>query len=64
MAIYENLKLPICPKCGNTKTVEEMNVLELYVHTSYEWYQCNHCHIKWHAKEGIREPDDNRPCFK
>ncbi len=63
-AIYENLKLPVCPKCCDTKDVEEMDVVILCnIIASYPWFRCKTCGIKWHAKEGIREKEDARPCF-
>jgi len=37
--VYENLKLPICPKCCDTKNVIKINVYTLlYTHVTYPWY--------------------------
>lgn len=61
----EELKLPICPQCHETKTVLEIKGLStlLYVHDVYPWFKCSSCEIKWHAKEGVREKGDDRPCW-
>lgn len=62
--IIDNLKLPLCPKCNETKYVEEINCsMLLYVHDYYPWYKCNICGIKWHAEFGVRKPNDTRQCF-
>ncbi len=63
--IYEEYKLPICPRCHDTQKVEVMNVCTLlYVHVAYDWFECKECGVKWHAKEGLREKDDDRPCYR
>lgn len=42
----ENLKLPICPKCNDTKNVYEMPAVRLVTSYSTE-YSCSECKIKW-----------------
>ena len=44
--MLENLKLPLCPKCGDTKNVNDKIVDEskLVLHTTYE---CKVCDISW-----------------
>jgi hypothetical protein len=43
----ENLKLPICPKCNDTKNVYELSTRRLDM-SSTEW-NCSECKIKWHT---------------
>lgn len=60
----ETLKLPICPKCHDTKSVKGMLMpVLLIVRDIYPWYECANCEIKWNVREGIRSKDDQRPCF-
>lgn len=57
------LKLPLCPRCCDTRHVIELDTLTLLiVRDSYPWYECLVCGIRWNAREGIREADW-RPCF-
>lgn len=43
----ENLKLPICPKCNDTKSVYKLNTRRLDM-SSTEW-NCSECKIKWYT---------------
>lgn len=62
--IYENLKLPVCPKCSDTKYVQKMNVpILLVVHDSYPWFECSKCEVRWNARDGIRIKEDARHCY-
>ncbi len=47
--IGENLKLPICPKCRDTKNIEEGHQMT----REYPYYSCPKCEIGWNAKFGI-----------
>lgn len=44
------LKLPLCPKCGDTKHVEESNT-QILIPTSTQ-YQCHQCQIRWWTSAG------------
>jgi hypothetical protein len=44
----ENLKLPICPKCNDTKSVYELPAVRLIPSYSTE-YGCSECKIKWYT---------------
>lgn len=61
MEIYENLKLPICPKCGDTEHVEEIKDIGvlLVVRVSYPWFGCRACEIYWNARDGIKEKGEH-----
>lgn len=48
----QNLKLPICPKCNNTKHVRKLKTIKLIVGS--ERYECKNCRIEW-GECGISE---------
>lgn len=41
----ENLKLPICPKCNDTKNVEELKIDRAVVFGNQ--YHCCFCNLSW-----------------
>lgn len=44
--MLENLKLPLCPKCGDTKNVKDKNdYSQCIIHRPN--YQCTVCDISW-----------------
>jgi len=50
-----NLDLPICPKCNNTKNVEQIKKCTLLTadYITALWFKCKQCKIKWNASLGI-----------
>lgn len=42
----ENLNLPICPKCNDTKYIKEVRVIPLKA-TFVGAYECTKCEIEW-----------------
>jgi hypothetical protein len=42
-----NLRLPLCPKCGDTKPVKKCETQLLLVSTTQ--FCCENCNIKWWA---------------
>jgi len=50
----QNLKLPICPKCHDTKHVRTLKTIKLTL--SSERYECKKCNIQWGAG-GISDTD-------
>lgn len=50
----QNLKLPICPKCNDTKHVRKLKTIKLTIDS--ERYECKKCNIQWGAC-GISEAD-------
>lgn len=48
----QNLKLPICPKCHDTKHVRKLKTIKLIVGS--ERYECKKCSIEW-GECGISE---------
>lgn len=54
---YQNLKLPLCPKCSNTKHVTESLMSKYTLAVILDTiYWCSDCDIEWN-KYGIREKD-------
>jgi len=45
----QNLKLPLCPKCLDTKCVNE--IFLSCVVGAYPTYRCKTCNILWEANE-------------
>lgn len=44
--MLENLKLPLCPKCGNTKNVKDKNdYSQCIIHQPN--HECLSCNISW-----------------
>ena len=55
----ENLKLPICPRCHETKTVKSHNSYSTKMSPrDYNYYSCDVCKIDWNYWAGIHEKQD------
>jgi transposase-like protein len=57
------LKLPVCPKCKDTKPVKVIgcsNSGPLVVSESFPWYECSECQVQWNAKYGTWDSNDPR----
>lgn len=55
----QNLKLPICPRCHETKgikTTEFKSTKLTYEPSNY--YSCPSCNIEWNYWDGIRDNND------
>ena len=50
----DNLKLPLCPLCGDTKFVQNQGTILLVV-TTGGWFYCTKCKIGWNRDFGIEE---------
>ena len=51
----ENLKLPICPRCNETKNIKstEFKSTKLVPYGDYSYYSCPSCNIEWNYWDGI-----------
>jgi hypothetical protein len=57
----ENLKLPICPRCNETKTVKSHNSYSTKMSPrDYNYYSCSACKIDWNYWAGIHEKQDTQ----
>lgn len=55
----ENLKLPICPRCNETKTVKSHNSYSTKMSPrDYNYYSCSACKIDWNYWAGIHDKQD------
>lgn len=44
----ENFELPICPKCNDTKYVEDVKTIKMiYAKT----YRCTMCDLEWNSRK-------------
>ena len=50
----QNLKLPICPKCNDTKHVRKLGTIKLTPGSAR--HECKNCKIKW-GESGISDTD-------
>lgn len=53
----DDLLLPICPKCNDTKNVtkQEYGAIPLIPIRLYPYYECSVCAIEWNVRDGISE---------
>lgn len=53
-----NLRLPLCPKCGNTKFVvdNDIDCVQTLTIKMYPIYKCTQCNIAW-GNNRILDPD-------
>ena len=58
----ELLKLPICPRCHETKNIKSYDYNETKMHYNFSHlaYKCESCNISWQFGRGIME---GPPCF-
>lgn len=61
----DNLLLPICPKCNDTKNVVKTKhkTVKLVVNLGSQKYYCQACHVLWHVANAAT-PHYRYPCIE
>lgn len=58
----QNLKLGLCPSCGDTKHVDSLDWTQYPCSkpSICNWWSCDDCKIKWNADHGVYDMKNDK----